>query len=118
MLAKSRNRLNWWISGYAMLVVGIIVVMFWQRQKVLQEYSTPTALAEWKAWRDEVEKEQANPGPVSRRVPKSVEPPALVLMRDYFGVSLVGAVFFTSILYWIIVWFVSGALQSDYQFKT
>lgn len=117
MLAKSRNRLAWWISGYAMLVVGIVVVMFWQRQKVLQEYSTPAALAEWKAWREDVEKEQANPGPVSRRVPKSVEPPALVLMRDYFGVSLVGAVFFTSILYWIVVWFATGVLQSDDQLK-
>lgn len=115
MLATSRNSLVWWISGYFVLLVCIIVVMFWQQQKVLQEYSTPTALDEWNAWRNDVERQQTNPGPVARRVPKSVEPPALVLMRDYFGVSLVGATFFTSILYWIVVWFVTGALQSDYR---
>jgi hypothetical protein len=116
MLAKPRSRLAWWISGYAVLVIGLVTTMLWQRQKVLLEYSTPAALAEWAAWRTDVEKEQANPGPVTRRVPKSVEPPALVLMRDYFGISLTGAVFFTSILYWIVAWFVSGALQSEYHF--
>lgn len=115
MWAKPRNRLAWWISGYAVLVVGIVAVMFWQQQKVMREYSTQAALAAWNVWCEDVQKEQANPGPVTRRVPKSIEPPALVLMRDYFGVSLVGAVFFTSILFWIIVWFVAGVLRSDYQ---
>ena len=40
------------------------------------------------------------------------EPPALVLMRDYFVVSLVGATLFSSMLYWVMGWFVTGALKS------
>jgi hypothetical protein len=44
-------------------------------------------------------------------VPKSTEPPALVLMRDYFIVSLVGAILFTTVLYWVIAWFVMGILR-------
>ena len=57
------------------------------------------------------ESNRREPGPVRRRVPKSTEPPALVLMRDYFGVSLIGAVLFTTVLYWVIAWFVMGILR-------
>jgi hypothetical protein len=45
-------------------------------------------------------------------VPKSTEPPALVLTRDYFSVSLGGAVLFSSLLYWVIAWFVTGIVSS------
>jgi hypothetical protein len=31
-------------------------------------------------------------------------------MRDYFSFSMFGASFFTSILYWIMAWFITGAL--------
>jgi hypothetical protein len=39
-------------------------------------------------------------------------------MRDYFGESLVGAVLFTSVLYWVIAWFIMGMLRpsSDHGF--
>ena len=49
--------------------------------------------------------------PVQRRVPKSAEPPALVLTRDHFGVILSGAVLFSSLLYWVVAWFVMGMVQ-------
>jgi hypothetical protein len=42
-----------------------------------------------------------------------MEPPALVLMRDYFEVSLAGALVFSSILFWVVAWFVTGILSSD-----
>jgi hypothetical protein len=44
-------------------------------------------------------------------VPKSDEPPALVLMRDYFTVLMFGAILFSSMLYWIMAWFVTGILR-------
>jgi hypothetical protein len=55
---------------------------------------------------------QTTPPPVPRRIPKSAEPPALVLTRDYFAPSLFGALFFSSLLYWVIAWFVTGILSS------
>lgn len=113
--AQQKSWLIWWTVGYVGLMIGIVATMYWQRQKVLNELASPAAMAEWQTWRNDVQKEQAHPGPVARRVPKSIEPPALVLMRDYFTVSLIGATFFTSILYWLIAWFVTGTLQSDYR---
>jgi hypothetical protein len=111
-----QSRRTWftlWLLGYAVVISAIISSMFWQRQQVLTTMSTAEARAEWDTWRDDVIRQQSNPGPVQRRIPKSTEPPALVLMRDYFTVSIVGATFFTSLLYWIVAWFVSGAISSS-----
>jgi hypothetical protein len=102
-----------WLAAYVALMSGVVGGMLWVRRSVLDEYATPESIADWQSWREDVIKEQTSPGPVERRVPKSLEPPALVLMRDYFAVSIVGAVFFTSILYWIGAWLVTGALRTS-----
>jgi len=101
-----------WLIAYTLLMVAIVLSMYWTRNIVLAQYSTPEAIADWQAWRGDVAQQQTNPGPVKRDIPKSEVPPALVLMRDYFVVSLVGAVFFTSLLYWIMCWFATGAIHS------
>ena len=92
-MGKSR-RISGWLLGcliaYAALMAAVVGSMFWVRHSVLAELSTPESIADWQTWRDDVSKQQTNPGPVQRDVPKSDEPPALVLMRDYFAVSLVG----------------------------
>jgi hypothetical protein len=98
-----------WFVGYVVLMAAIVISMLWERNSVLSILSTPTSIADWESWRADVRQQQTNPGPVERRVPKSDEPPALVLMRDYFKVSLVGATFFSSLLYWIMAWFLTGA---------
>jgi hypothetical protein len=82
--------------------------MFKSRQWAISQLSTPKSVSDWQAWRDDVERQQEQPGPVQRRVPKSAEPPALVMMRDHFGVSLIGIVLFGSMLYWVFAWFVMG----------
>jgi hypothetical protein len=108
------NRRKLWftglIVGYVALLVTVVGSMLWERHAVLSELSTAESKADWESWRSDVRHEQTNPGPVERRIPKSDEPPALVLMRDYFTVSMFGATFFTSILYWIMAWFITGAL--------
>jgi hypothetical protein len=99
-----------WIAGYVALTAIVLWSMFAARDGVIARLSMPQSVAQWQAWRDAVRQQQANPGPVERRVPKSGEPPALVLMRDYFGVSLLGAFVFSTALYWVVAWFVSGML--------
>ncbi len=101
---------RWWIVGYAALLGLILVAMFRARDRAITQLSTPESLAQWQAWREDVRKQQAA-GPVQRRVPKSAEPPALVLMRDHFAVSLGGAVLFGTALYWVIAWFTTGILN-------
>ena len=104
-------RAAFWVSGYVVILALIVAALFQARRTAVRQLSTPSSVANWQKWRDDVRRAQDHPGPVQRRVPKSSEPPALVLMRDYFAVSLVGAILFCSTLYWVIAWFVSGALQ-------
>jgi hypothetical protein len=102
---------HWWIVGYVVLVCAIVGTMFGVRQSSVADLSSPKSVSDWQAWREDVSGQQTNRGPVERRVPKSVEPPALVLMRDYFTILLVGALLFSSLLYWIMAWFVTGILK-------
>ena len=106
-----------WICGfaYALCLGGVVWSMFAARDWALAEMSSDESVAEWETWREEVLDEQTNPSPVQRRVPQSTEPPALVLMRDHFGVSLAGAVLFSTLLYWVIAWFVLGTLTMPIQ---
>jgi hypothetical protein len=108
----SMRWLRWWIVGYA-ATLGVVAWSMWvARDRAIERLSTPQSLAQWQAWREDVRREQIEPGPVERRVPKSGEPPALVLMRDYFAVSLFGAVLFSTALYWVIAWLVLGAITA------
>jgi hypothetical protein len=111
------RRISGWLLGllfaYAALMAAVVGSMFWMQHRVLAEFSTQEATADWQTWRGDVSNQQSNPGPVKRDIPKSEVPPALVLMRDYFVVSLVGATFFTSLLYWIMAWLVTGALSNQ-----
>ena len=88
-------------------------VLIWQlfavKESILAKLSTPTAQAEWDQWRAET----AKPGPVARRVPKSDEPPALVLLRDYFGICLSAAIFFCSLLYAVLMLLIRGAFAQS-----
>jgi hypothetical protein len=102
-----------WITGYAALMGVVTWSMFAARDRAIEQLSTPQSVAQWQAWREDVQQQQATPGPVQRRVPKSSEPPALVLMRDYFAVSLFGAMLFSTALYWVIAWFVTGILSRN-----
>jgi hypothetical protein len=50
--------------------------------------------------------------PVKRRPPKSPQPPALLLMRDYFGVCLALAIVLSSVLFATFMFFVRGAFKA------
>jgi hypothetical protein len=104
-------RWAWWSVGYALLIVVIVMAMFKSRNWALAQLSTPESIADWQAWRDDVAQQRA-PGPVQRQAPKSIEPPALVLMRDHFTVSMAGAIVLSSAFYWVLAWFVMGVMTT------
>lgn len=95
--------------AWALLYVVLLGIIVWQvsglRTQMLARLSTPEAKADWEKWRADTTK----PGPVARREPKSTEPPALVLLRDYYGICLGAALFFSSLLFLVTMLFVRGA---------
>jgi hypothetical protein len=76
------------------------------RQSVLLNQASSESNQEWQRWREAAEERR------DRRVPKSAEPPALVLMRDYFMVCVAGALIFAGLFYWITAWLVAGMLRT------
>jgi hypothetical protein len=110
--ASERGRRWIWLWGvcYLALVCAILALLLYARRRTLAELASADSVKQWQAWREDVKHQDADLGPVQRRVPKSAEPPALVLMRDYFGVCLAGALLFSTVLYWVIAWLVVGAL--------
>lgn len=101
-----------WLIAYVALLAAVVGGMFYGRWAAMAVYGSGQAQAEWDTWREDAKEQAAGQGPVARRVPKSAEPPALVLMRDYFAVCLVIALGLSSVLFGTLVFFIRGALSS------
>jgi hypothetical protein len=99
--------------GYLLFAVLIVAGMFLVRQSIVPELSTSQSQADWNAWRAEAAQQNASHGPVQRTVPKSPEPPLLVLMRDYFPACLLGLLLPLSALYGVIAWMACGVLKES-----
>ena len=100
------------IVCYLIVIFPIVGLTFSARRWALLELTTPAAHSQWRTWREDVRQGRDPQGrSVARRIPGSAEPPALVLLRDYFPVCLVAAIGFSSLLYAITAWFLVGALR-------
>ena len=84
MKSARRNRWLLWTVAYLILIAGSWWGLATVRARAIQAYSTPQALTEWETWRTAVANRKAGDPAVRRSVPKSPEPPTLVLLRDYF----------------------------------
>jgi len=97
---------------FVTMVAAVIGGMVFARQQALAVYGGQVPQAEWDAWRKDAKELSKGPGPVLRRTPKSAEPPALVLMRDYFAVCLALSVLLSSVLFVTTLAFFRGALTA------
>lgn len=102
-----------WLVAYIAVVVLVAGGVFYGRAQALAIYGSQEAQVQWDRWRDDAKKMSETPGPVTRRVPGSAEPPALVLMRDHFAVCLAGAVLLTSVLFGTFMAFIRGAFGGE-----
>jgi hypothetical protein len=100
-----------WLVVYVALMALVIAGVIYGRNRAMEIYGSTTAQAEWDAWRDDAKRMAEQPSPVKRRVPGSAEPPALVLMRDYFAVCLIGALLLSTVLFGTFMVFIRGALS-------
>lgn len=109
-------RFRWPLA--AALALGYVVVgaaacggLLVLRSSVLEQESTAAASKSWKQWKAETERISREQGPLVRRPVKSDEPPALILLRDYFGnivaavlTILAGVLVFVVIVLWSRLW--------------
>ncbi len=104
-----------WLLAYVTTMALVCAGLAYGRANLLAAYGTEQAQSDWKWWRGNVAIEQNLGGsPVHRRVPKSNEPPALVLMRDHFVACLGLALLLSSVLFATLAFFVRGALGSSF----
>jgi hypothetical protein len=97
---------------YVLVLITVSITAFQFRRWALAAYGTEAARQQWEVWRSDVQTAQGRPAPVQRRVPRSAEPPALVLMRDHFGSCLVIALTLTSALFGTAMVLVRGSLNA------
>jgi hypothetical protein len=105
-----------WLMAYCALMATIVGVMVRVRSAAMQSFGTAGAQAEWNTWRADAQEMSEGKGPVRRRPPKSAEPPALVLMRDHFGICLALALLLSSLLYGTAMFFLRGIASSGGKF--
>lgn len=100
-----------WLLTYLAVMSAVTGGLLRARREAIATYGSLDAKSDWTQWRTDVENSQ-DPGPVKRRVPKSDAPPALVLMRDHFGVCLALSLVLSSILFGTFMVFIRGALAT------
>jgi hypothetical protein len=100
-----------WGAAYSALLVAIVVGLFQVRNWSTETFDNDHASQEWQEWREDV-MNQPPDAPVSRRVPKSTQPPALVLLHDHFWSCMVISIVLSSALYFTFMLTVRGVLTS------
>ncbi|HZL86746.1 MAG TPA: hypothetical protein VFB96_00100 [Pirellulaceae bacterium] len=105
-----------WLVLYVAMLAAVVGGLFYARQRAIAVYGTDRAEAQWNMWRKDVKQQEDGNGPVARQVPKSAEPPALVLMRDYFVVCVVIAIALSSVLFGTFVFLLRGTLDTPTKF--
>lgn len=96
------------VATYLAVIAAVLGGLHGTRLSLLARLDTPAAHQQWETWRNEAQRQAEGGGPVQRRVPKSPEPPTLVLLRDYYGVCVAGAWLFTTLLFAVLVLVVRG----------
>lgn len=87
-------------------------VMLWRvRADWLEQLDRPEAQSHWDAFRSDMRQQSDRDGPVQRKVPKSVEPPARVWLRDYFRLAVVAWVLFVGVLGGFFSLLLAGVLR-------
>jgi hypothetical protein len=96
---------------YLLLMSGVTAGLWYGRQWSARTLGNASAQSQWEDFRQEVALQAQQGGPVQRQVPRSLEPPALVLLRDHFGSCLMLAVLLASALFATLTFFIRGVAR-------
>jgi hypothetical protein len=95
-----------------LLLAAVTGALFYARSEAFRVYGDEAAQTEWDAWREDAAELAKGKGPVARRAPQSVAPPALKLMRDHFAICLALSLLLSSILFFTMLTFLRGAFST------
>jgi len=101
------------LVAYVVTMVAIFIGLLALRRHALPTLSTRAAAVDWQDWRESAEKLEGSEGPVQRRAPQVIEPPALILMRDHFGVCVATVVASGSLLFAVTTFAVRSMLSTN-----
>ncbi len=107
---KSRLLQRVWLAGYLITMAAILYGMISLRNMQLDQNNSATTQADWQQWRNEAARQSTGKGPVQRRVPKTLDPPIMVLFSDHFSVIVIFSLLFGSAFYFMLYFFVHGTL--------
>jgi hypothetical protein len=97
-----------YVAGALCIMLGMTRI----RASTIEELSTPEQQAHWQKWKAEAARQDGTTGPVSRRAPKSDEPPTLVLLRDHYAVIVAASLTFYTFLFGLAVFLGRGMWTS------
>jgi Na+/H+-dicarboxylate symporter len=100
-----------WFVGYLITMAAILCGMIALRNKQLDGNHSASTQADWQQWRHEVERQSTGKGPVQRSIPKSLDPPIMILFSENFAVILIFSLLFGSAFYFIFYFFVRATLS-------
>jgi hypothetical protein len=93
---------------YAAVMGALLFGLYTARNSANQNFSTSDARRDWDDWRKSTETSDHTGRPVQRSIPRSQEPPTLVLLRDHFGVCAAASICITSALFWTVAILLRG----------
>jgi hypothetical protein len=94
-----------WLGLVGLPPAGLAVV----RKSWMESLDRPEARSEWETFRGAMRAQSGRDGPVQRKVPKSVEPPGLVWLRDHFALACGAWLLFGTVLWGVTAFFIIGA---------
>ncbi len=85
--------------GYALWLALIVGLLLRARTWATAEANKPAAQQAWDGWKDEVQRQNQEQGSVVRKIPRSDQPPAVILLNQRFGGVLTSCLIVGSFFY-------------------
>lgn len=102
-----------WAVAYLASMAALVYWLAQARGWALDELTTPAAQAQWQTWKNDAAQGTVHSeGAIDRKIPKSDEPPALIILRDSFPGVLVTCLALGSFLFCFLMVAARGTYRS------
>ena len=101
------------LAVYVAVLAGIVIWVLHKRESMLAQLDQPAQIEGWQEWRAAAAKQDGTHGPVAREVPRSDEPPMLMMMRDNFPAIFFAATVFPAIILGFFLLVLRGVLRQS-----